>query len=138
MPDKMSDLEKRKARIRRRLTIARYSKPDSVAYTDENDHNPWVLEKCPHCHGTGKNCSFVEAEMTYYHDICSNCKGERFTGELIRKFSNESVPAEATTTVDGWVRCPGCGRAFKLSNSASWSGRRHITCGQKIIPLGNA
>jgi hypothetical protein len=132
------DNEVRKAEIRRRLNIEKYSKPENIVYTDENDHNPLVLEKCPDCRGTGKNCYFVETEMTYYTDVCSTCDGDCYTGELVRQFDNDAKPLEASLNSHGWVTCPGCGTRFTVTNKRSWSGRRHLKCGQKIILCGAA
>ena len=47
------DDEARKAEIRRRLTLARYPRRSKARFTDENDHNPLVLQDCPQCHGSG-------------------------------------------------------------------------------------
>lgn len=38
----------------------------------------------------------------------------------------------AMVRTDGFVVCPGCGRAFSLRDSARWDGASHLTCGQRI------
>lgn len=133
MNDERTDNDARKVEIRRRLNIAKYSKRENIVYTDENDHNPWVLENCPGCNGAGRNCRFVEAERAHYTYICSTCDGTRYTGELVRKFDNNAEPVEASPNAHGWVTCPGCGVGFKVTSKDSWSGRRHLGCGQKIF-----
>jgi|SRR5215475_1058408 len=133
MDEQPQDNEAKKEEIRRRLNIARYSNRENIVYSDENDHNPLVLEKCPACSGTGKNCRFVASENAYYTDICEACDGERTTGNLVRQYSSDTAPIEARVNESGWVKCPGCGVGFKTTSHESWSGLRHKTCGQKIL-----
>ncbi len=133
MSDSDSDADAREAAMRRRLTIEKYSQPGSRVYTDENDHNPLVLEKCPDCKGTGRDSGFVLDVFLYYSHTCPTCKGERFSGELVPQFANDAEPLDATVSIYGGVRCPGCRGVFTINSPQSWSGRRHLLCGQKIL-----
>ena len=46
------------------------------------------------------------------------------------------APIEVETCVPGWVKCPGCNRRFALKDPNVWDGKKHLSCGQKIIPTG--
>ena len=133
MSEQEQDNEARKAQIQRRSNIAQYSKLANIVHTAENDHNPLVLEKCPACSGTGKNCRFVAEENALYTDVCEACDGDRTTGNVIRRYPTDSTLIEARVNESGWVRCPGCSVGFKTTSDESWSGLRHKSCGQKIL-----
>ena len=132
MTPRNTDTEIRKATIRKRLNIAKYSKAEATKCTDENDHNPLVLEPCPDCHGRGKRCEWSDDGMVHSQAVCATCDGEKFTGNLVRRFSNDAGAIPVTPSSLGWVTCPACGRGFKVTSKDSWSGRRHLTCGQKL------
>ena len=134
MDDRERNSESRKQAIRKQLNIAKYTKPENIVFSDENDHNPLVLEKCPVCKGTGKNCKRIKTtnEMVIVTDSCEACGGLRVTGNLVRQYSEDSSIEEARVNRDGWLKCPGCGTRFTTNSAASWSGWRHKTCGQKI------
>ena len=131
MGEEKSGTEARKEEIRKRLNLATYSNPHNIIYSDQNDHNPLVLESCPSCAGRGKNCS--ENERKYSLTICTACDGTGKTGQVVRRYQADSTPIEVLVNECGWAKCPGCGVSFKPTSSGSWTGRRHKTCGQKIL-----
>ena len=138
MTPNKTESEVRKAAIRKRLTIAKYSKAEATRCTDDNDHNPLVLEPCPDCHGRGKRCDWSEDRTVHSQVVCPTCDGEQFTGNLIPRFSNNANPILVTPDALGWVTCPGCGTGFKVTSKHSWSGLRHLKCGQKLVLTGDA
>jgi len=48
---------------------------------------------------------------------------------------NDAPPLAVSPNPAGWVQCPCCGKRFGLTNSASWDGKRHRTCGQSLSLL---
>jgi hypothetical protein len=54
---------------------------------------------------------------------------EPWTGQ----FRESELPAKISKTKSGWVKCPFCDKRFMLSDPRRWDGKRHLTCGQKII-----
>lgn len=99
---------------------------ETVLSSDPN-HNPLVLANCSRCSTTGKSGSIV----------CPSCNGSGTSGHVERYFPVDHPPAQATLGRDGWLRCPGCGLKFTIRDQRRWSGKRHITCGQRIdIPPG--
>jgi hypothetical protein len=123
--------EERKAAIRKRLNIARNSKRENIVFSEANDHNPIVLESCPACRGHGKVC--FEGDGYAELDTCSACDGLGTTGNLVRRFRNDSAPLAARVNDFGAVCCPHCGVGFRIHSRDSWTGLRHMSCGQKII-----
>lgn len=133
------DNEARKAEIRRCVTLLRYPRRAKAAFTDENDHNPMVLQDCPTCFGSGKVCQHW-SEDDGSRDVldlivCAACNGSGVTCEVEPYFSKELPEASARADAAGWLTCPGCGWRFTLRDPHAWSGRRHMRCGQKIKPL---
>ncbi|HYM00955.1 MAG TPA: hypothetical protein VEZ90_18500, partial [Blastocatellia bacterium] len=127
-------IESSKDDLRRRLNIAKNSDQHNIVYSDENNHNPVVFEKCPACFGSGKKRTQAvgKDEITISCDACPECAGTKTSGKLVRRYQNDSPAIEAVIDELGWTKCPGCGVNFSTSNSASRSGLRHKTCGQKI------
>ena len=128
------DNEVRKAEIRRRLTLARYPRRSAARFTDENDHNPAVMQDCPCCRGWGTVCEYFSTEdiSGYSRVECPDCGGSGVTGEIEPYFTNETPEAEATADAEGWLTCPGCRWRFTVRDRNAWTGRRHLRCGQKI------
>jgi len=114
-----------RARVRRQIRKTeerlgtRITKRGDAVFSDGNDHNPWVLDDCRACGQFGL-------------DDCEQCGGLGTTGRAVRYFKNDASPRRARMRDDGCVRCPGCHAMFATDNPARWTGRRHITCGQKI------
>jgi hypothetical protein len=129
------DREARQRYMSEHLNVRNHSDPSDIVYSDENDHNPLVPEDCPGCFGTGKRCRLVAhgAGTAYGLERCTACAGAKTTGNLVRKYKNDSPALEAGVNEFGWTKCPGCGVNFKTTSSVSWSGLRHKTCGQKIL-----
>lgn len=99
-------------------------------------HNPLILEECPRCRGYGKESIYNEPspERPWSHALisCPECCGLGMTGNAVRYFSEDPPPVDAMTRPDGWLRCPGCSRAFCTRDEVRWTGMRHTTCGQRI------
>lgn len=134
------DNEARKAEIRRRVTLLRCPRRAKAPFTDENDHNPMVLQDCPTCFGSGKVCqsrSDDDGRDVLDLTVCATCKGSGVTGEVEPYFPRDLPEASARADAAGWLTCPGCGWRFTLRDPRAWSGRRHMRCGQKIKPLTN-
>src|SRR5262245_20541642 len=89
---------------------------DLSIFTQENDHNPFVAEKCPKCSGMGKICEhYVQADgEVYSHDQCDRCKGTGHIDKPVRLFDNERVPIVVHPKADGWLICPFCGWIFTI------------------------
>lgn len=124
------DIEQKKEAVKKRLRIAKYSKPENVGFTDENDHNPLVLETCKICFGSKHVCSQNNLEVVRYS--CDACEGLGITGNLVRRYPENYPAMSAIISESGWIKCPRCKVNFSTYSSQFWSGRRHITCGQKI------
>lgn len=130
--------EERKADIRRRLTLMRYPRRSAAKFTDENDHNPLVLQDCPQCYGTGhvgeswvEDGSPVEANV-----LCTSCGGSGVTGQAEPYFPHD-VPEKTThADAEGWLTCPNCNWRFTTRDPRAWTGRRHLRCGQRINVVG--
>jgi len=120
-----AQLAAQRRKIRRRLQATEARLGGSVPqrrdarFTDENDHNPWVLEDCPTCEGHNRDCE--------------SCGGLGTSGEAVRYFQNDTPAQPAILREDGWLRCPGCARRFATYDRRRWTGLRHTTCGQKIL-----
>ena len=135
MSEGKTDNERRKQDFRNHVNMGRATDPSTIVYSDENDHNPVVLEDCPECSGSGKKCrpEAREGGLAYYLEACPVCRGAKTTGNLVHKYQNDSPAMEAAVNEFGWTKCPGCGVNFKTTSSTRWSGLRHKTCGQKIL-----
>ncbi|MFP2903703.1 hypothetical protein ACLESD_01235 [Pyxidicoccus sp. 3LFB2] len=127
----MDDNARRKEEIRRRLRLSQYPRRRDAVFTDENGHNPWILEDCPECRGQGRIDRLTEND-TYVLETCSACEGLGTTTQVVRYFLEERPEALAMVDVHGWITCPHCGRRFSTRHRDTWTGRRHLTCGQLI------
>ncbi|HZH16690.1 MAG TPA: hypothetical protein VE057_20215 [Archangium sp.] len=125
------DVNKRKEEIRRRLRLSRYPRRDAAVFTDENDHNPLILEDCPRCGGRRTVCTSPSPD-TYVLDECPACGGLGTTTEVVPYFADTGPEAEAVVDEHGWLTCPRCERRFSTRYRQNWTGRRHLTCGQAI------
>lgn len=125
--------EARKADIRRRLTLAKYPRRSRAKFTDDNDHNPMVLQDCRRCQGSGRVCRHFEhhGRQVKSREECSECDGKGVTGEVERYFTNDDPEVDAPVRNEG-TTCPTCGWRFRLSDPHAWTGRRHLRCGQKL------
>lgn len=123
------DKEQRKAVLQLRQRMRQYPRRSQAVFTDENDHNPIVLQDCPHCH-RGKKCRRIK--NGYALERCKACKGLGLSGEIEPYYPEDTELVEATPSENGWVRCPGCSRRFLLTDGYAWTGLRHRRCGQKI------
>ena len=125
--------DERKAAIRRRLVLAKYPRRSQAQFTDENGHNPTVLQACPRCHGRGLVCedSSGGTRRVLTRDKCAECGGSGVTGEVEPYFTNDNPEAEAVVKGEG-ITCPNCGWRFRISDRHAWTGRRHLRCGQRI------
>lgn len=130
----MEDVEKRKEEIRRRLRLSRYPRRSAAVFTDENDHNPLILEDCPKCGGRGQLCTFHPPDA-YVLDDCPACGGLGTTTEVVPYFTDTGPEVEALVDEQGWLTCPRCERRFSTRYHSTWTGRRHLTCGQLIRPV---
>jgi hypothetical protein len=130
------DVERRKEEIRRRLRLSRYPRKSRAVFSDENGHNPWVLEDCPNCGGRGHKCEERENGTMYLMVECSGCEGLGTTTQVVRFFPEdgpETVELEAVVDEHGWITCPRCERRFSTRYTHhSWTGRRHLSCGQFV------
>jgi DnaJ-class molecular chaperone len=127
--------EQRKMEIRRRLRLAKYPRRSHAVFSEENDHNPIVLQDCATCHGTGKVCRHFktkEGGECIARDECPSCAGQGVTGELEPYFSNDQPERPADCRSEGRVQCPSCSRRFRITDPNAWTGKRHMRCGQKI------
>ena len=129
------NIEQRRAELRQRLLVNRYPRRANATFTEENDHNPVILQDCPRCQGTGAACEQRDEEdetQLYARFECPDCLGNGITGETERYFENERAPIEATPSAVGWLKCPCCGWRFSLADPNAWTGQRHKRCGQRI------
>jgi RecJ-like exonuclease len=105
----------------------------SAAFTDDNDHDPWVLEDCADCGGRGSIC--VEENGVVELGTCPTCGGRGASGEVTRYFARSENGAAAPIEVESasdTIACPGCHAELKLRDARAWTGRRHVACGQSI------
>ena len=125
--------ESRKEAIRKRLRLARYPRRRAAVFSDENEHNPWVLEDCHSCQGRGTHCH--ERDGVASLEPCAACDGRGTSGDVVRYFDCEpSWPGvEVAVDAHGWVTCPRCQRRFSTRHRDTWTGRRHLTCGQALM-----
>lgn len=126
--------EARKQEIKRRLNRAKYPVRAAAVFSDENDHNPLVLERCSRCSGRGQVDIYQrhnDAE-TWSLEVCPLCSGEGTTEEIVPFFENQSPAIDVEANNENWVKCPLCGWKFSVQDSSVWTGRRHKRCGQKL------
>jgi hypothetical protein len=122
---------RRKEEIRRRLRLSRYPRRSAAVFSDENGHNPWVLEDCPECGGRGHNCE-ERGSGCYVMVTCAACEGLGTTTQVVRCYPEDESEAEAVVDEHGWMTCPRCERRFSTRYRDTWTGRRHLTCGQLV------
>lgn len=120
--------------LRTRIGMRRYPRRSSAAFTDENDHNPQVLQDCPACSGSGKSCHHNSSSSgeTYSLEVCTSCSGKGVTGEVEQYFADDAPEVPACADDSGWITCPKCDWRFALRDKRAWTGRRHLQCGQRI------
>ena len=106
-------------------------------FTDRNDHNPLVPERCPNCQGAGTRCveSSSPTTVTVSCEECLHCRGTGKSGKTVRLFDNDNPEMELNIYSDVWIKCPNCEQSFALKDESIWTGRRHKKCGQKIKPI---
>ena len=113
----------------------RYPRRWAAKFTDENSHNPLVLQDCPACGGRGKRCEHTRSAQGVARFLveCSACSGSGVTGEVEPYFAED--PPEASSEIDslGWLTCPNCGWRFATHHADAWTGQRHMLCGQRIL-----
>lgn len=104
----------------------------------DEEHNPYVLQNCPRCKGSGrisKRC-VSRGALTHTRCLCMHCLGSGTTGTIERYFENDATPATVSCDSDGWLTCPACGWRFNVKDKNVWTGQRHIKgraiCGQRI------
>lgn len=125
----------RKTDLGRRLRESKFPRRAAARFTDEEDHNPMVLQDCAVCRGTGRvdrNGPSSEGGAVYAMEECPACGGKGITGEIERFFPADEPEFPAGVDSKGWVSCPKCGVRFSLRDPHRWTGRRHLSCGQKI------
>ncbi len=48
------------------------------------------------------------------------------------KLETEKPAIDIEVNENGWVKCPKCRYQFKITDRDTWSGKRHISCGQAL------
>lgn len=126
------DTEERKQEIKRRLTLSKYPTRSKAQFTEENNHNPFVLASCPHCHGRGRYDTYLESSSGVVQTLhqCEACSGTGVSPEIELYFKNNNEPIPVAADADGWIKCPNCGRRFAITDKHAWTGLRHTRCGQ--------
>ena len=126
-------LEKR-AEIDRLIQASPHPRREGAVFTDDNDHNPIILQDCPECHGRRKFCEWGTPEDRFIHQqvVCLTCCGLGSTGTEGSYFANDTPAIDARLMGISRILCPHCGETFRIHDSSAWTGRRHRTCGQKI------
>ncbi len=113
--------------------MSRWSPEDPSPYfSDENDHNPFVIPICPECRGFGYKQSLGKM------DTCPLCLGLGILPEAQPLFEDADRSVHITyIEQDGRVTCPKCGIRFSLETKKLWSGKRHLTmcCGARLLLL---
>jgi DnaJ-class molecular chaperone len=73
-----------KENLRSRMALRGYPRRSAATFTDENDHNPRLLQDCPECSGSGTQChhNITSSGEEYALAICTACKGAGVTGEV--------------------------------------------------------
>ena len=135
------DNEQRKAEIRRGLKLSKYPRRANAVFTDENDHNPFILEDCPNCHGQGEVDIYRPQDDGGYYllDECPVCSGSGTTEEIVRYHDNspgnDAPIIDVKTNSEGWIKCPCCSWRFTIKDPEVWTGSRHKRCGQRLNVL---
>lgn len=120
--------------LRCRIALLRYPRRSAATFTNENDHNPRVLQDCEQCHGSGNHCRehIVDGSHECALEICRDCHGTGVTGKVEPYFLEDRPEVSACADAKGWMTCPSCDWRFALKDKNAWTGRRHMQCGQKI------
>ena len=107
---------------------------DKQYFTEENDHNPLVIPKCPHCIMGKIAGEYFGHNITQGHIRCEHCNGTGYAHPPLpeRMFTEETNAIEVSCNKAGHLHCPKCGWGFKYYDKRIFSGKRH-TCGQKLI-----
>lgn len=128
------DAEQRKQEIKRRLTLSKYPTRCKAQFTEENNHNPYVLASCPQCRGRGKYDTFQKSSSGVVQTLneCEACNGTGVVPEIEPFFNNDNEPVPVAANADGWIKCPNCGWRFTITDKHAWTGLRHMRCGQKL------
>lgn len=130
--------EQRKAELRERLRCIKnarlYPCRGEATFTDENDHNPLVLARCPKCGGHTTigiaGPPGIESDVT-----CPACGGAGTNFEVEPYYPeavSKSELIDVAPNAHGWLECPRCNRRFLPTDGNVWTGLRHRPCGQKI------
>ena len=77
----------------------------------------------------------VSEAVTEAESAIRNLKADEYLFLKPTKCAKRAA-VEVETCVPGWVKCPGCNRRFALKDPNKWDGKKHLSCGQKIIPTG--
>jgi hypothetical protein len=115
---------------RRRTALRRPPRRSAATFSDDNDHNPRVLQDCPACSGSGKSCH--RSGEAYALEVCASCSGTGVTGDVEPYFPDDRPEVPACADDTGWITCPSCDWRFALHDRRAWTGRRHLQCGQRI------
>lgn len=116
----------------------RYPRAAAAPFTEDNDHNPDVLEDCPDCGGTGvrrfdQSLALGPLGLEAHGAAdCPACLATGISGRVLRYFQNERPPRDAEAAADGIVICPHCRRRFDTADPRAWTGWRHVYCGQRL------
>ena len=133
----MDELRSQRAAELREM-LHRYPRAKTAVFTEENDHNPDVLEDCPDCGGTGvrrfdRSLELGPLAVRARADAdCPACLATGITGRVLRYFQNERPPQSAEPAADGTITCPHCRQRFTTSDPNAWTGWRHVYCGQRL------
>lgn len=128
----------RKIRWHEKLYFRKLPRRKDAVLAEDPEHNPRILEECPHCGGYGRESRYEEVETPEGPETmhllmsCPECCGLGTTGDVVRYFREDPPSVEAVVATNGWSRCPGCRRSFFTGSQAHWTGKRHTTCGQRI------
>src|SRR6187401_1580628 len=107
--------DERRHELEELLRSSLYPPRAKAQFTAANDHNPLILQDCPHCRGSGQRdlCSEdARGARTWTLGACAECGGTGISGEVAHYFLTDAPEAAASPDAGGWLRCPGCGIAF--------------------------
>lgn len=107
---------------------------DVQYFTEENDHNPWVIPKCSHCIMGRVRGEYRDPNSSSGHLVCEYCNGTGYAHPPVpvKMFSDTHEESVVACNSVGHLRCPHCGVGFKFYDRRAFSGKRH-TCGHKLI-----
>lgn len=115
--------------LRKFLTFVR-----NEFFTEENDHNPLVVNSCPKCINGRTAGEYQGPNKSCGHGRCEECDdtGVSTPPAIELMFTNNNEPISMSCNTYGFLRCPNCNQGFKYYDKRVWSGVRH-SCGQKLI-----